>query len=98
MLCFALSCLVNLFFYFLDFSKNRHFIPTSSQKKNNSAMTLQFISVLLVICFLSVAFSLSEKLSSNTTCVCTTVPCPVSGNNYLTVGKYCTSTLCISKD
>jgi hypothetical protein len=31
-------------------------------------------------------FSSAVALSSNTTCVCTTVPCPVAGPNYLSAG------------
>jgi hypothetical protein len=44
---------------------------------------------MLIALIISVASALDykEQLASNTTCVCTTVPCPVAGYNYLTVGK-----------
>jgi hypothetical protein len=44
---------------------------------------------MLIALIISVASALDykEQLASNTTCVCTTVPCPVAGYNYLKVGK-----------
>jgi hypothetical protein len=44
---------------------------------------------LLKICLVLVGFALSSEIvdiQSSSTCFCTTVPCPVSGNNYLTEG------------
>lgn len=35
---------------------------------------------------LGAAHGYNDTLASSTTCVCTTVPCPVNGNNYLTEG------------
>jgi hypothetical protein len=43
----------------------------------------------LLLCLLAAVSGtyLRDTVVSNTTCVCTTVPCPVSGSNSLTVGK-----------
>eukprot|EP01031_Cornospumella_fuschlensis_P031226 gene31227-37737_t len=49
---------------------------------------MMFILALLVTLAVVSAYdeSISLKVASNSTCVCTTVPCPVGGNNYLTEG------------
>lgn len=50
--------------------------------------SIQFIVLLAVF---AMTFAEKFEIPSNVTasaCVCTTVPCPVAGNNYLTVGKF----------
>ena len=46
---------------------------------------MRFIILISVAQILMTAWANFVRTSS--TCVCTTVPCPVSGNNYLTEGR-----------
>ncbi len=45
--------------------------------------------IMLLVALIAVisSFINAENVASTSTCVCTTVPCPVAGYNYLTDGK-----------
>ncbi len=46
------------------------------------------MSPLLLAVLLAVAMALVQAMPDSSTCVCTTVPCPVAGLNVLTEGNY----------
>lgn len=50
---------------------------------------MKFVLFLMIIALAAAAHEyLNPSFSTAaSTCVCTTVPCPVAGDNYLTVGK-----------
>lgn len=48
---------------------------------------MRFLIVLISVAQLIISAWAKSLTTSATTCVCTTVPCPVSGNNYLTEGS-----------